>query len=342
MRANRLFTWRLFLLLALYSLGFQFVIDLSDWLQGTKSDFSISSVVLPFFVNYPNLLLLFYLNTHLIGWLDKRYPWEQTETIIIRVLLELFCSVLIVAFQVVTVNILIALVAGEDLNFKAYLFSAIIGGVINLILIPTMEFSLQYNKRFEAAIDNEWLKKENLRYQYEVLKNQLNPHFLFNSLSSLSSLVSSDSQRAKEFIRKLSQVYRHVLEHGNEGLISVEQELRFINGYIYLLKTRFDDSLVINIAISSNFYDKKIVPMALQVAIENAVKHNSTSEGNPLIIDIGIEGESLTISNPLRPKRNSNSSGIGLKNLQNTYRHHHNEIRIDAGNSYFKVSLPLI
>ena len=339
---RRFFTWRLLLLLALYAAGFQFVLDLSNWLQQEDQPFSLSTSLVQFSINYPNLLLLSYLNFCLIRVLDHYNPWDGKRSGLIRIMIEFFAAALIVFLQVIIVNVLISVFQGAPIDFRSFAFSAMIGVIINLILLPTMEFYYQYTRRYEVALDNEWLKKENLKFQYEVLKNQLNPHFLFNSLNSLSSLVSIDQAKAKEFIQKLSQVYRHVLENREKELITLEEEIKFIEGYIYLLKTRFGDDLQVNIQVNEEYLKKRVVPMAVQTLIENAVKHNAVLEDKPLVVYIHSDGVSLIVCNNLQPKRSIASPGIGLENLKNSYKLHKRDVKVLPGPGSFQVSLPLL
>ena len=181
-----------------------------------------------------------------------------------------------------------------------------------------------------------------MHFQYMILKNQLNPHFLFNSLNTLTSLVSFDSSKAKDFIIKLSNVYRHVLEQHNKELVTLEEEVSFLKDYIFLLKTRFDSNLQITVRVKNEHLTKKIAPMALQILVENAVKHNSISEGKPLKIDIFSNVDSITVHNIVQYKKSEVSWGIGLKNIRTQYLQFDQEIRIVSTPNNFKVILPLL
>ncbi len=341
-KLKRFFTWQLFLLLSLYAIGFQLVLELSEWITTGHSFSSLGTFLKDFIVNYPNLVLICFLNYLLIIWLNKRLPWEDKRNLLKRLFYEFFLAVSIVALQVVVINIIIALVISEPINFQQYFFSAIIGVIINLILLTTMEFYFLYIRRYEVALDNEWLKKENLSFQYRLLKNQINPHFLFNNLNTLSSLVSLDAGRAKQFIRKLSNVYRHVLEYGEQHLIPLKEEAIFIERYIYLLQTRFTKDLIIDINLKKEDLNKKIVPMALQILIENAIKHNAVFEDQPLEISIYSNGDSVFVENNLQRKNNVPSWGIGLTNLRNSYSLYRASLEIIESKTHFKVILPLL
>lgn len=171
-----------------------------------------------------------------------------------------------------------------------------------------------------AAIETEKLRTEKLAGQYQSLKDQLNPHFLFNSLNVLSGLVYENADKSAAFIQQLSKIYRYVLDIQQEELVSLHKEMRFAESYLSLQKIRFEDSLNFEIAIQSdaNFY---LPPLSLQLLLENAVKHNMASLEHPLQINITQEGKWLKIQNSYQPKNSSieENSGIGLENIRKRY-----------------------
>lgn len=166
------------------------------------------------------------------------------------------------------------------------------------------------------------LQKENLQSQYDVLKQQVNPHFLFNSLNVLTSLIKLDPDLAEEFSEQLSKVYRYVLDNKDNELVNLNTELNFLDAYIFLLNIRFMGKLIVNIHIPDENRNDQIIPLAMQLLIENAIKHNVMSKSNPLIIDIYVDaGNNLNIINNLqaRPSQIA-STGVGLKNILNRYK----------------------
>ncbi len=165
------------------------------------------------------------------------------------------------------------------------------------------------------------MQKENLQSQFETLKNQVNPHFLFNALNVLSSLISVDPDLAEIFTGNLSKIYRYVLEHRSDDLVSLQTELEFMQSYTFLLNTRFKDKLKFNINIPEQYLKSKIPPLALQILIENAIKHNTFSVKSPLVVDIFVDNESnLLIINNYQPRENTiESTGLGLTNITNRY-----------------------
>lgn len=163
-----------------------------------------------------------------------------------------------------------------------------------------------------VLIENEQLQAENIRNQYEVLKNQLNPHMLFNSLNTLRSLVRENQDKAQDYIQELSRVLRYTLQSNESQSVSLREEMEFASAYIFLLKMRFENNLQFDIQIAKSFEDYRLPPMAVQVLIENAVKHNEISDLKPLTIHIVTNNEGyLSVSNDIQPKRTA-ASGTGI------------------------------
>jgi LytS/YehU family sensor histidine kinase len=192
--------------------------------------------------------------------------------------------------------------------------------------------------------ETENLKRENLAAQLNALRTQVNPHFLFNNLNTLSSIIPDDPKQAVDFVQQLSKVYRHILEVKDEKSISLKDELDLMNAYAFLLKTRFGDNLAVNINVSAEKMQKKIVPLSLQLLMENAIKHNIVSAEKPLHIDVFAENGSLVISNNLQMKNQVNeSTGIGLDNIRNRYKLLSDKpVRVTESATNFTVSIPLI
>lgn len=166
------------------------------------------------------------------------------------------------------------------------------------------------------------LQKTNLQSQFEVLKQQVNPHFLFNSLNVLSSLIKVAPDLAESFTEKLSKVYRYVLENKERDMVLLSTELNFINSYIFLLNIRFTGKIFVEISIANAKPEMMILPMALQILIENAIKHNTFSKANPLRIDISVDkNDFLIVTNNIRLRETHiQSTGIGLTNILNRYK----------------------
>jgi hypothetical protein len=180
--------------------------------------------------------------------------------------------------------------------------------------------------------------------RFDALKNQLDPHFLFNSLNVLTSLIDEDPHQAQNFTTSLSKVYRYVLEQKNKDLVTVDEELKFARTYVRLLKMRFEDSIIFDIPDQSSQPDAKIVPLSLQLLLENAVKHNVVTSSRPLHIRVFEDKGMLVVSNNLQEKQVvKKSSGVGLQNITQRYRIlTDREMIINKTAEDFSVSLPML
>ncbi len=165
------------------------------------------------------------------------------------------------------------------------------------------------------------LQKENLQSQFEVLKQQVNPHFLFNSLNVLTSLIKADPDLAETFTEKLSKVYRYVLENKEKDLVSLSTEMDFLNAYLFLINIRFSGKIIVEIDIDSKYTEYRVLPIAVQMLIENAIKHNTYSKTNPLLINIYTdENGNLIVCNNLKARETiMASTGVGLENITRRY-----------------------
>lgn len=196
----------------------------------------------------------------------------------------------------------------------------------------------------DSVEEKEMLKRESLQAQLHALRTQVNPHFLFNNLNTLSSLIPEEPKHAVDFVQQLSKVYRHILDVKDEKSILLKDELDVLNAYTFLLKTRFGNNLDVHINIPEEKLQKKIVPLSLQILMENAIKHNIVSSDKPLQIHVFAENGSLVLSNNLQVKNQVNeSTGIGLENIRNRYKLlGDKEVKVTENGNSFTVSIPLI
>jgi sensor histidine kinase YesM len=200
---------------------------------------------------------------------------------------------------------------GWDFAARSSFFTFLISFNISLIF-TAIGFFRAWKK---AVVKAENLKVEMMAYKYESLRNQLNPHFLFNSFNVLSDLVYADQAMAVKFINQLSDLFRYVLDSRDKELVPLNDELEFMRSYIYLLKTRFEDKLDLKIDLLAEA-DELIVPMTLQLLVENAVKHNEVSEAFPLQVLIRRDGAYIEVMNTLKIKKvGEDSKNTGLKNI---------------------------
>ena len=196
-----------------------------------------------------------------------------------------------------------------------------------------------------SILEVERFKKESIEFRFETLKNQVNPHFLFNSLNTLSSLMHLDIDAAEKYLRQLAKVYRYVLENKEIEVINLETELNILQSYIYLVQMRFKDKLNIKIDISDDLASFGIAPMTLQLLIENAIKHNEVSRKFPLIIDISSQDHDyLTVKNIIQLKTSKEySTKVGLNNIIKRYQYLTDKpVTVDDSSGVFRVGIPLL
>ena len=188
------------------------------------------------------------------------------------------------------------------------------------------------------------LKTESLNAQLNALKTQVNPHFLFNNLNTLSAVIPENPKLAVDFVQQLSKVYRHILEVRDHKTISLEEELEVMKAYAFLLQTRFGANLHVHIDIPPEKLQRKIVPLSLQILMENAIKHNIVSSEKPLRIHVSSVDGQLIVSNNLQKKNQfPESTGIGLDNIRNRYRLlSESPVEVRESISEFIVSIPLL
>ena len=217
--------------------------------------------------------------------------------------------------------------------------------IFSTIMIIAVYESIFFMRQLRHSVEvTENLKRESLKAQLDALRTQVNPHFLFNNLNTLSSLIPENPKHAVDFVQQLSKVYRHILEVKDEKSILLKDELEVLNAYTFLLKTRFEKNLEVNINIPPEKMQQKIVPLSLQILMENAIKHNIVSSGKPLQINVFTENGSLVISNNLQMKNQINeSTGIGLDNIRNRYKLiSERPVKVTESETNFTVSIPLI
>jgi LytS/YehU family sensor histidine kinase len=200
--------------------------------------------------------------------------------------------------------------------------------IIELVAVVIIALVLYINEFFhswrESVKNEESLEREKLALQYEALKNQVNPHFLFNSLNTLSGLIGKDADRAQLFVKQLSDIYRYILEQKDRELVPLETEIKFVDNYISLMKIRFGE----NLKITKNIPSKKpyrIIPLSVQMLVENAIKHNIISKDMPLSISIEVRDDQLEVKNNFQRKSSIMHEEVGewekhgLANLKSRY-----------------------
>ena len=215
---------------------------------------------------------------------------------------------------------------------------------VTLTIVAIFHLAYYYNKYQQNKIKEQKVIAGTASAKFDALKNQLDPHFLFNSLNVLTSLIEENPDNALTFTTGLSKVYRYVLEQKNKDLVTVDQELDFAKTYMSLLKMRFEDSIVFEIPEQASNPESKVVPLSLQLLLENAVKHNMVTSQKPLHIKIYEDNGNLIVENNLQPKQIvKKSSGVGLSNIKQRYQLLTNKkviINQEAGR--FAVAIPML
>ncbi len=275
----------------------------------------------------------------------KRYPHlKQTRFRILYVAIWYIISTVLMRIGI-TYLYDITLFWGYPMTLRSYWINVLVPFTFTVPIAAIYEAKYLYRHWWATYYEAEQLKKENLQSQLDSLKAQINPHFLFNSLSTLSSLVSEDPKRAERFIEELSSVYRYLLQTNELPLTTLENELRFIDAYLHLLQTRFGKGIEVQIDVDEAYYSFQLPPLTLQLLLENAVKHNSLSPAKPLQIRIFTdEVNNLFVLNTLRKKNNVvPSSQTGLRNISRKYQLlKQPDVVVKQTEDCFQVTIPLI
>ena len=231
------------------------------------------------------------------------------------------------------------------LDIKTYLLSLCLGLIINIVATSLNQSTYSTEKWKDSMLETERLRHEAMQSQLESLKSQVNPHFLFNSLNSLSSLITEDPEQANAYVNEMSKVYRYLLQVNGIELVTVAEELKFIQSYFHLLKIRFGDAIEMQVHVVEAAYDQLIPPLTLQLLVENAVKHNKVLKAEPLRIEIiAANKQELRVKNNLQRKTTKvDSSYMGLKNISAKFGlFRQKEIVIEDTGVSFSVFVPLM
>ena len=226
-------------------------------------------------------------------------------------------------------------------------FSLLVGSITTIIICVLLYESIfLYDRWKKSVLESERLRRAHVQSQLEGLKSQINPHFLFNSLNTLTYLIPEDEGKAVKFVQKLSKVYRYFLEIQDQQVIPLKEELDFLKAYVFLIKERFGENLRIHLNTPDHFLEMSIVPLSLQILFENAIKHNVISKSRPLTIELSINTQTdyLVVKNNLQKKRQvTPSTKIGLQNIKDRYAYFSNRpLFIEQTEASFTVKVPLI
>ena len=304
------------------------------------------------FRGWENYLFSIVLTSWVISWitlanrrLDQRFSWQARprQRFFLQAITNIAIALFIVGVVRLFMQILIFRVGFISLTSELIIYGTIAAVTFSLVMVDLGVVLLE-KWRFSLA-ELERFKKENVEFHFQMLKTQVNPHFLFNSLNTLSSLIFTDQEVAAKFVRQLSLVYRYVLQNRDKTVISLKEELEVIRAYIYLLELRFSNNLSFKIDIEDRLLDHYIAPMTLQMLIENAIKHNIISTKKPLKIELYTNGaDQVIVSNNLQKKDlEEYSSEIGLKNIDSRYGFiTDRKVEVIQEDGLFTVKIPLI
>jgi sensor histidine kinase YesM len=290
--------------------------------------------------------LLYYANATIFIYLDKVFSSYRftPKRVLIGFVASFLISIVIIFLLRIFEDVIV-----EGITFNEFLNHETLSNyLVATILTFVVTFAFHTFYFYKAYSDNK-VKEQKIiagtaSAQFESLKNQIDPHFLFNSLNVLSSLIEENPDNAQKFTTSLSKIYRYVLEQKDKELVSVAEELAFAKTYMNLLKMRFENSITYELPEGFDNADAKVVPLSLQLLLENTIKHNVVSEQRPLHIKIYIENNYLIVENNLQKKEVlGDRKGVGLQNIVNRYGLiSERKMLIEESSTFFKVKIPIL
>ncbi|MDR4955087.1 histidine kinase [Chryseobacterium sp. ES2] len=283
-------------------------------------------------------------------FLNKKFPWsEATRTRAVLSIISIIIGNFILVYFCNYMNYVVIQKTATIQEFFSSKYGVTNWFMINIALLISAflhakSFMEELKKNSRKEVVEQKLIAKSANAQFESLKNQLDPHFLFNSLNVLSSLIDENPRQAQKFTASMSKIYRYVLEQKDKELVTVEDEIEFAKTYCELLKTRFEDSVDFTFDVPKEDYQKYVVPLALQLLLENCIKHNFATSSKPLTIRIFSDGNTLCIENNLQVREQiKESSGIGLANIVQRYSLlTERNVFIEKSEDHFKVRLPML
>jgi len=327
------------ILIEFNSILYLFMADVAG-MERNLQDESISHVVSNLLTTTIFTFFVFVLNFYIVRPLKPREK-AGTKNVLWAVFLTL-AAVLLLSELFFFLNHLITGQSSSGGFHLVYIFKDIFIGLV--VLISVYIFKV-FNEKQAILIENEKLKLENLQSRYQTLKNQVSPHFLFNSLTALTELIDENTANARNYVRHLSQVLRYTLQSNENQTVSLLEEMETVKSYLFLLKMRFGDNLKVEFQMDKPLEIYSVPPLVVQTLIENAVKHNEVSKRHNLQIKIEItENEGLAVSNTLRGRKTQEQGmGIGLTNLSKQYQLLCGEdISIFKSEHEFRIEVPLL
>ncbi|MEP3210444.1 MAG: 2TM domain-containing protein [Maribacter sp.] len=334
---------RAFIIGTLIFLGFLSYYYFTDYVRFENM---VDDIWLEYFSNLVFSSILYMVNMAWFLFLLKK--WDNFLYTVQRMSIALLGNVVMTCIGIFVATFIV-LIGFHDRSIQQALTSQSIDNYFQSVFIALVIASIfyivwYYKYRQENKVKEQKIIAGTASAKFDALKNQLDPHFLFNSLNVLTSLIEEDPYQAQKFTTSLSKVYRYVLEQKNKDLVTVDEELQFARTYVRLLKMRFEDSIVFDIPEKSLNPEAKIIPLSLQLLLENAVKHNVVTSERPLHIKVIEKDGMLQVSNNLQEKQVvKKSSGVGLTNIQQRYAIlTDRRVQIEKAASDFSVRLPML
>lgn len=284
-------------------------------------------------------LLIWFGCIAIVTWLWKKFPWQQhpVKHLVIEVVLITFHTLLVIALLYLFHKMGGGVEAPEEIGIAIFI-TLMITYLITAIH-EAVFFYRQWKFNFSKSVK---LERDNIEARYEALRSQINPHFLFNSLNSLTTLVDGN-QPAVNYITSLSELMRYMLKSNEKELVLLREEMRILNHYLLLQKMRFKENLIIEMEVPESFYHYAVPPLALQMLVENAIKHNVITEKHPLRIVIRAEKGAIVVENNLQRKAMPSTTGQGLKNISGRYHPFSaHKVKVEETSALFRVTLPLL
>jgi len=278
----------------------------------------------------------------IIIFLWKKYPWEEHPRK--HILLEAILVIFWAAISLTVFGFLGLIVSKDEINYHDLADSIMFTVLITLFITALTEGWFFYTRWIKSRHISADLERENLNAQFETLKSQVNPHFLFNSLNTLISIVDGN-EKAVSFVQNLSELLRFGLQNKEVEAAKVIDEISIIEKYIYLQQARFKNNLIVNLKVEKEVKENYFLPpMSLQMLVENAIKHNIISKENPLYIDIYNQGnENIIVKNNLQRKTTEYKTGLGIKNISQRYEYlTDKKVIMQQSDNVFMISLPLL
>lgn len=290
------------------------------------------------------IILLWLGNIAITRLMNRWFPWLKygRKRFFTHLFIGIFYSVNVINIGYIIFKTLFT----EDPPTTGQLIVTNVYGAVLFIPAFSIYFSLRFLDQWQKTeLEMEKYQKESMRSQLSTLKNHLDPHFLFNNLNILSSLIDKDRELSQEFLVRFAQVYRTMLLTKVEDLITLEEEMDFIKSYIFLIETRFEENIIFDTQIEDEAYYSMLPPLTIQLLIENAIKHNIVTEKRPLKITIKATPTELSIVNSLyeKPEDLKTKSGTGLKNIKERYSYFSDKkIIFEKTATEYRAILPLI